>query len=248
MGRERLDVAPLRARIVGEGEVAPVAHAPQPGQVADHVQRVPQTQARRDREAVAQVTLAHAQDLVVDCQHERLVGGRRSAFGHRAGQAAIAVDEGLEPACPGMARGEVLDGDGRAVAHHVDRAGRSRGLRGDELAMRPQQPGETRRPEQHRQGEAAAEQLDAQITLARAVERLREQLDLGQSRLVAAQRALVTGATVAEVEHHARQRALGETAQVGYAVRLTLPTLGGEGHLTRPAGERTSRIPSRIER
>ena len=55
-------------------------------------------EARRDREAVAQVALAVAQHLVVRGQHQRVEAGGLRALGEGAGQLAVAVHEHLHPA------------------------------------------------------------------------------------------------------------------------------------------------------
>ena len=47
-------------------------------------------EARRDGEAVADIALAVAEELVVDGQHERVVAGGRGALGQLAGEAAVA--------------------------------------------------------------------------------------------------------------------------------------------------------------
>ena len=65
-----------RAHVVAEGQAAQLlAHRPGPAPLARHAQPLRQREARRDRKAVGDITLALAQQLVVDRQHQRLAAG-----------------------------------------------------------------------------------------------------------------------------------------------------------------------------
>ena len=143
--------------VVDEGERRPAMRSAQ-GQGPADVEHAPPADPRRDHEAVLEVALALAQHLIVDGEDQRPIAGRLGTLGERAGQAAVAVHEVLEPERPGRPGGQILDRDRRAVAHGVDRAGRAGGARGQQLAPRPEHAGQAGRPDDYRQREPLAEQ------------------------------------------------------------------------------------------
>ncbi len=239
---EREDVLALVGDVVRERDGPAARHADQPGHAAPGIQAAAPGDPRRDREAVAQIALALAEYLVVDGQHQRPVAGRLGALGKRPGEAPIAIEEHLEPFRSRHLVREILDGDGRAVAHRIDDAGLGRGAGGGGLAARPEHAGEAGRPDDHRQRQPLAEQLDRRIARARAVQRLRQELEIGERALVAIAGDLVLGAAVAEVEHHARQAPARERPHRRDAVCTLQPRFEHHARSTRIAApERTER-------
>ena len=88
------------------------------------------------------------------------------------------------------------------------------GARGRALAIRPEQPGKAGRADDHGQAQPLAQQLDREIARAGAVQRPRQQADVVERRLVAAQRRLVLGGAIGEIEHRPRQGAAREPAHL----------------------------------
>ena len=229
VGRERQNVLALLAHVVGESERR-ARHAQRPGQRAGDVEHAAPGDAGRDHEAVHQIALALAQHLVVDGQDQRPIAGGLRPLGERPGEAAVAIHEVLEPQPARDFAGEVLDRDGRAVAHDVDRAGGGGGARGRHLAARPEHAGQPGRTDDHRQRQPLAEQFDRLVAGAGAVQGGRQEFPVGESRLVALPGDLVLGAAVAEIEHHARQAPPGELAQRRDAVPVPLQTTSIQRH------------------
>src|SRR5439155_2055834 len=108
-------------------------------------------------EAVAQVALALAEQLVVDGEDEAVIARRPGALDELAGEAAVAVDEDLHPARRRLGRRQLLQGAHRAMAEAEAGARRRGRPRRGPLAVRPEQAAEPGRPDHHRQGEPAAE-------------------------------------------------------------------------------------------
>ena len=105
------------------------------------------------------------------------------------------------------------------MAGAVGRAGRGGGAGGRELAVRPEQPGQAGRPDDHRHRKPLRRRASTDWSrVGGAVQRPRQQSDLGEGRLVAAQRALVLGAAIGEIEHHPRQDLLRLMSQRRHAV------------------------------
>ena len=176
------------ADIVAEGQSRQgAAHAQKPCRLGRGGQRPADTEARRDREAVADIALAIAQHLVVDGQHERVVIGGLAPARPFRGEAAIPVDEHLHPARRGARRCDVLQRAGRAMAGAVERAGGGRGARRCAFAVRPEQPGQSGRRDAERHGQRAAEQRDGEVAHRSAVQRARQQRDIVERLFVAAQ-------------------------------------------------------------
>ena len=103
-----------------------LTHAKKPGKLERHAGKSDGTEARRDGEAVAQVALAIAGELIVDREHERVIRRGGGAFGELAGEAAIPIDEDLHPARRGAASGDRLERHDRGMARAIDGAGRRR--------------------------------------------------------------------------------------------------------------------------
>ena len=224
------------AEIVAEGDRADVApHPPRPAELDGEAGELGEVEPRRDGEAVPDVALAVSDQLVVDGEHQRVVVGRRGALGELAGEAAVLVDEDLHPARRGPGRGERLERADRAVAETEGGAGRGRGPRSRLLALRPEQALEAGRPDDHRQREAPAEERDREVALGRAGERMRHQGKIVEGGLVSAERRLVLGRTVGEIEDGARQRPPGEPPHGGDAVGLAFEAVGvhGAAHMPR---------------
>ena len=178
------------AEIVAEGDAAHLApHGPEPGRLQRHAGEVGGSEARRDLEAVADVALAVADELVVGGEDQRVVARSCGALGEFAGEAAVAEDEHLHPARGGAGRGERLEGADRAVAEAIGGARAGRRARGRAFAVGMDQPGETGRADDHRQRQALAEKGDREVAAGRAAQRVRQELDLVERRLVPAERA-----------------------------------------------------------
>jgi hypothetical protein len=76
----------------------------------------------------------------------------------------------------------------------------------------------------HRHGEALAEEHGRLVAVGCAVERRRQELPVGERGLVADPRDLVFGAAVAEIEDHTRQAPPRQSPQRFDAVPLPLQT------------------------
>ena len=198
-----------RCRHSGEGEPPPAAHPPQPWRTPQHAERAPGGELRRNGEAVAHVAFAVAQYLVVGGQHR----ARRSRRGNaRSVKARVSSRSRYMQTCiqrrPTTPAASFFDGAGRVRARAKGGAG-ARGRPGSgKFAVGPQsRPDRPVGPtittgsvkpltEQHRT-------LIARGTVPSSSKR--QQLDLGERRLVAAQRALVLGTAIDEVENRLRQ-------------------------------------------
>src|SRR5271166_7009062 len=88
--------------------------------------------------------------------------------------------------------------------------------------MRPEETRQSRRADDDRRRDSAAEQLDRLIALRRAGQDLRHKLDVRQRLFIAAHRDLVACRAVDHVEQHARKTSLGERAQRRNAIGLAL--------------------------
>ena len=174
-------------------------------------------------EAVANVALAIAEELIVDSQHQRIIAARRRAPGELTGEAPVLVDEDLHPARRCAGGGKVLERAHRAVAETIADAGRARRAGRAALAVRPEQTGKTRRPDDQRHGQLRAEQRYRQIAFAGAAQRARQQLDVGEGLLVSSQRMLVLRTAVGKIENRAWQRGAREAAHGSDAVGAAPP-------------------------
>ena len=238
-------IAPISARlarpdVIAEGQIAASVLRMRSSHAAlVAAASVPaDAEARRDGEAVADVALAIAEQLVVDGQHQRVISGGLGALGHFAGEAAVRVDEDLHPARRRPGRGDVLQRADRAVADAVDRAGGGRGARRSAFAVGPEQPGQPGRPDAERHRQRAAEQRDGEVARRGAVQRTRQQRDIVERRFVAAERALVLGAAIGEIEHGQRQHAASGGAHFGDAARAA--SVPPAQHMAWPVTARTS--------
>ena len=106
------------------------------------------------------------------------------------------------------------------MARAIEGAGSCRRSRRRTFAVRPEQTGQTCRRDTERHGKLRAEQAERQVPRRRSVERPRQEGDILESLLVAAQRSLVLGAAVREVEHRARQHSTRGGADRGRAVQV----------------------------
>ncbi len=195
---------------VSRGRVVPHPH--QPARFRGGRERASETEARRDGEAVADVTLAVAQELVIGGQYDGVIAGGLGPIDEFAGEAAILVDEDLHPSRR-HARGRYVfqSADG-GVACAVGNAGRSGGARRCQFAARPIQAGETCRRDGEWHRELHAEQIvDRSRTAAPFSGRGRNPTS-AKASVVATKRPLVFRAAIGEVEHRARQDGLRRPA------------------------------------
>ncbi len=185
-------------------------------------ERLPRGEPGRYREPVGEIALAPSEQLVVDRQHQRVASGVAGALRQLARERAIAIDEDLHPAHAVVVGRQFLDRAHRAVALAIHRGRRRRRPRGRDLAPRPEEAGQSGRPDQHGRRQRPAEQRHRLIAGRRALQRTRKEVPATERVLVAAQRHLVLGAAVGEIEDRPRQartRRLAQQANVGTAHR-----------------------------
>ena len=228
-GTQRSDVVPLHALIrqrqhslVEGGEVVGVSgpavvaegdlrngapHAKQPAQLERHVGDLAGREAGRDDEAVADVALAVAENLRVDCDDQGLVACRRRALRHLVGEPAVSVNVGLEPARLDAGLGQLFECADRAVAEAIDGAGLGCRACRSGLALRPKQAGEPRGWDDERHGQSSAEERGREIAARRSADGARIERHRVERGYVPAERVFVAGTAIDEVEHRARQHA-----------------------------------------
>ena len=77
------------------------SHTCQPAQPGGHRDCIGHREARRYGEAVANIALALADELVVYGQYQGVITGLRCAFDELCGEVAFAIDKNLHPAWAG---------------------------------------------------------------------------------------------------------------------------------------------------
>ena len=203
-------LAAVRPAVVAEGDVRDdVPHPEQPAQLGRHVEDFAGGHRGRNDEAVADVSLAVAEELGVDGHDQPFVAARRRALGHLLRQPAVLEDVGLEPEGPDAGLRQLFQAADRAVAEAVDGACLGRRPSRGGLAVGPQQPGKPRGRDDERHGEPPAEQRGREVAVQRAADRARIEGEVVEGGGIAAQRLLVARPAVDEVEDRARQHAPG---------------------------------------
>ena len=106
------------------------------------------------------------------------------------------------------------------MAGAIEGAGGCRRSRRSAFAVWPEQTGQSRRRDADRDGKLRAEEAKGEIPYRCSVEWSRQKGNLVESLLVSAQRSLVLGAAVGEVEHRSRQHSPRGVADGGHAVQV----------------------------
>ena len=223
-----------RPDVVAEGDPRQLpAHPPEPAGPGQGIGDPREARRRRDGEAVPQVALPVADELVVDRQDEAIVACRLRPLRQFPREAPVLVDEDLHPPRRGAGRGDGLEGrdgpvaEAEADARFPGRAG------GAAFAVGPEETRQAGRPDDEGHGQAMAEQRDRGVPRGGAAERPRQERDLREGGLVAAERRFGLGAAVGEVEDGPWQGSAGEAAHRVHAGGLASPVLHGRQRSSR---------------
>ncbi len=161
--------------------------------------------ALRQRESVAQIALAAAEQRHVDGQHDRAMAGLDREADELLARLTFAEVIELEPPRSRRRRGDVLEPRARRGRDGVERARSGRAASGRELAIGVRDLVERGRGEQDRVGKVHSEQRRPQVARRDVDEHAITELAPPERRAVRRDRPLVLGAAGDEVVGHRRQ-------------------------------------------
>ena len=195
-------------------------HAQRPARVQCKVEHVLRREAERDREVIAEVALALATHRQVDGDHQRLVTCALGAPDHVFEVSAVAQHVGLKPEPARRLTRYFFNGRRARARQRVRHTDRRRGLGDGHVGTGPAEAWRARGRNGQRQRCGCAQQLRRGVHLLHVHQHTRAQPATLEGIAVAAQRGLVFGAAVVEVEQRARQTLLRHAAQVGDRIGL----------------------------
>jgi hypothetical protein len=182
------------------------------GRKRQHLHRLP---AGELLGAVARVALAVAGHRCVDRHDQRVETGEPRALDAGHGHRLSADDVELIPRRRDGRGANVLEPAARQRGQDVARARDAGRARRHLFAARVEEPRAADRREKKGQIERGAEDRRSQVALRRRDGVPRAERHVVEDSAVFAQRDFVVGPAVDVVEHHARQPAFGQQAQVG---------------------------------
>ncbi len=204
----------LGALEIPEGDARTQSYIEEPGEMAGEVEDRRERETRRHGEAVAHVALARPLYLGVHSEHQRGAARRPRALDELLCESPVAQHVELEPLRLGGLGGDLLDAasghGGQAVGHVVF----LRGAGGGQLAAARQQSGESGRREDQRRGAMLAEQGDRLVARGYVGQHPGTEAPLLEVFAVGAQRGLILGSAVDELEYHSRQTPARPAAQI----------------------------------
>jgi hypothetical protein len=209
---------PMRsgAEEIAERDLRAQTDIQKPAPVAGEVEQRRRTESRRHGKAVADVALARPLQFGVNGQDQRRTARSPGALDERLGQPAIAQHVKLEPVGRTAFAGDFLDAAGGHRRQAVRNPSALCCTNSGQFAAPRQQSGEAGRPNHEWRVVSLAEQLHRLVPRRHVGQDPRQQPYTLEIRHVLAQRDLVLGAAVDELEHHFRQALARELSQFFY--------------------------------
>jgi len=113
----------VSTHVIAEGQARQLLpHGPPPGGLARKRQHLRGAESGWNRESIDDVSLALADELIVQRQHQPLVAAGLGAGRQLTGKTAVFVDEDLHPALSAVFRCQRLQSAHRSVAQAIHRA------------------------------------------------------------------------------------------------------------------------------
>ena len=186
----------------------------QPAGVTGKVHQVACRESERDREMVAEITLALAAHRQIDRDHQGLVVRRQRTRNEAVEEGLVFEDVGLKPQASGCGPGDLLDGSCCRAGERVGNASRDRSTGDGNIAAAPAKTHCPGRRHRQRQPARGTQQLHCGVHHRHVGQHPRQQASAAKRGLVVTQGQLVFSPAIEKVKDGAWHPVPCSAAQV----------------------------------